>query len=438
MRLILAIGLGFLIACAAGCGGGGSGSGTGSGGSPPAQVIASAAANVAPVTVDCGPTPYCGTEYQTVNLLYVTVTICPPSDTTHCQTFDHVQVDNQSYGLRIVADAVDTSGKPLATTYFPPETQSSLDVAECAVFADGYSFGEVVSADVKIPTDNGTDDEVASGVPVQIIGNYSTTSASGVPTDCASQGTQEGTVALVGANGILGVGPFVQDCGPGCAPGGNNSPTYYYTCSSIDTTSAGGCADAQVAVGDQVSNPVAYFANDGNGVIIELPSVPSAGDPTVTGALVFGIGTEGNNGIGSATVIEASPKDGSITTTYKSQVLNESILDSGSNAYFFTDSSITQCQSYTDFYCPGSTLSLSATNSDSATESTVDFSIANAESLDQSNFAFNDLGGTLAGSLQNNGGGVFDWGLPFFFGRNVYTAIDGMTTSAGVGPYFAY
>jgi len=34
--------------------------------------------------------------------------------------------------------------------------------------------------------------------------------------------------------------------------------------------------------------------------------------------------------------------------------------------------------------------------------------------------------------------GVFDWGLPFFYGRNVYAAIEQQSTPGGVGPYFAY
>jgi hypothetical protein len=32
----------------------------------------------------------------------------------------------------------------------------------------------------------------------------------------------------------------------------------------------------------------------------------------------------------------------------------------------------------------------------------------------------------------------FDWGLPFFFGRTVFTAIEGMSTPGGTGPYFAF
>jgi hypothetical protein len=40
------------------------------------------------------------------------------------------------------------------------------------------------------------------------------------------------------------------------------------------------------------------------------------------------------------------------------------------------------------------------------------------------------LGGTFSGG--------FDWGLPFFFGRNVFVAIQGQSTPGGTAPYWAY
>jgi Protein of unknown function (DUF3443) len=48
--------------------------------------------------------------------------------------------------------------------------------------------------------------------------------------------------------------------------------------------------------------------------------------------------------------------------------------------------------------------------------------------------AFDDLAGP-AGSVLPNG---FDLGLPFFYGRSVYTAFEQRSTSSGAGPYFAF
>ena len=64
--------------------------------------------------------------------------------------------------------------------------------------------------------------------------------------------------------------------------------------------------------------------------------------------------------------------------------------------------------------------------------STVDFDVGNAEQINATYFVYPGLAGT------NPMPSSFDWGLPFFFGRRVATAIDGYTTSAGSGPYIAY
>ena len=63
------------------------------------------------------------------------------------------------------------------------------------------------------------------------------------------------------------------------------------------------------------------------------------------------------------------------------------------------------------------------------------FSVANADDLFSGNpagIAFVNLG------APNPDSGSFDWGLPFFFGRNVYTAIAGQNTPGGIGPYVAF
>jgi hypothetical protein len=47
---------------------------------------------------------------------------------------------------------------------------------------------------------------------------------------------------------------------------------------------------------------------------------------------------------------------------------------------------------------------------------------------------------TTVGTSDGNydGNKTFDWGLPFYYGRTVFTAIEGQNTSAGAGPYFAF
>jgi hypothetical protein len=127
---------------------------------------------------------------------------------------------------------------------------------------------------------------------------------------------------------------------------------------------------------------------------------------------------------------------GNITTNYKGQAYSQSFLDSGSNGYFFLDSStsgIPDCSAGANgFYCPTSTDNLSATNSGAnGATGTVNFTVANALSLfTQNDSVFGDLGGP--------GMNAFDWGLPFFYGRNVFTAIEGKSTPGGTGPYWAY
>ena len=362
------------------------------------------AANVQPVMVDPGPS-------NNVNLLFTTVTICAPG-TSNCQSIDHVLVDTGSTGLRILSSLLSLS--------LPQQTDAGGNpIVECGQFADGFTWGPVKVADVRIAG------ELASSTPIQVIADPA---FSVVPASCSSIGPAENTAQALGANGLLGVGVFQQDCGIICAQGA--IPATYYICPSS------GCQAAQASLTQQLQNPVGMFSRDNNGVIIALPPVADIGAAGVSGSLIFGIGTQGNNGLGNAHVIPVDPNTGTFTTFLNAVTYRNSFIDSGSNALYFSDASIPACSSNPGFDCPASTQSLFATNQGmGGAASIVDFRVANAETLFTANptfIAFSNLAGT------NPDATSFDWGLPFFFGRNVFTAIEGQDTPAGFGPYLAY
>jgi hypothetical protein len=66
------------------------------------------------------------------------------------------------------------------------------------------------------------------------------------------------------------------------------------------------------------------------------------------------------------------------------------------------------------------------------TNTTIGFTVSNADQL----LANTRL--SVFGDIAGPNPGVFDWGLPFFYGRTVFTAIEGQSTPAGQGPYWAY
>ena len=218
---------------------------------------------------------------------------------------------------------------------------------------------------------------------------------------------------------------FLAACGGGggysAGGGGTSTPT---------------CTDSNATLAQQVANPATFFSADNNGVILELPAVGSAGATTVTGAVVFGIGTQSNNALGSATVLPEDVTNGFITATYKGAAYSKGYIDSGSNANFFNDSSLTTCPSPNQgFYCPSSTMTESVTlQGTSTTMVTPSFSVANADALfsNLNDTAFSNLGGT------NPDAAAFNFGLPFFYGNNVYTAFENASAGGYVGPYFAY
>ncbi len=403
--------IGFAALCTACGGGGGGGTSTGPVPTPSSTAIPvptptpSAGSNVQPISVNPGP------EGNYANGVFTSVTVCVPG-TSSCQTIDSILVDTGSYGLRIL-------GSELAVA-LPAQTAGDDTVAECALFTDAFTWGPVVGADVEIAG------ETAHGVPLQIVGAPEFISP---PADCTDTGLPaKDTLKALGAKGILGVGPFIQDCGSACVSSGPSNPGIYFTCSSS------ACSVAAESLEAQVQNPVPFFSSDNNGVMVSLPAIGAGGAATVSGSLVFGIGTRSNNALGSATVYTVNDLP-DFTTIYEGVSYTDSFIDSGSNGIFFLSPAITgiaECSDEPGFYCPSKTLTLTAENVGTNGQSgSVTFDIANADLLfSTSNAAFNDLGGTSPGA--------FDWGLPFFFGRNVFVAINGQETPGGPGPYWAY
>lgn len=367
--------------------------------------------NVLPIRVDNALTP-AGGGYAP-NLPVATVTVCVHG-TTQCTTVSDVLVDTGSVGLRLTASALGALASAL-----PVQKDSSGNVlGECYPFADGrYFWGPVASADIKLAG------EVATSVPMMIDGT-----PGGFPAAPGACGiTLADTPSAIGANGILGVANLVQDC-PNCTSNASND--IYYSCN----TTTGTCASTAVAATAQIQNPVALFPQDNNGVIVELPAISAAGQASVDGSLVFGIGTQSNNTF-SATSVLGYDADLFISTKYNGQVLAESYVDSGSNGLYFIDSAITQCAGGTGWYCPTATTPLTATafgNAGATTPVSMSFMVANENTLASTHAsAFNNLAGTGTSD-------TFDWGLPFFFGRNVYFAIAGRTAPGGTAPYVAF
>jgi len=372
----------------------------------PPQAIAPAGPNVIPITVNLGPLGVAD------NIAYTSVTICVPGTTT-CQTIDGIQLDTGSSGLRILSSALSL---PL-----PSETDASgHPIVECLQFVASYSWGSVRIADAQLSG------EQAHGIPVQVIGDPQFPA---VPDSCSSTGPSADTVETFGANGLLGVGVFRQDCGSACSVAGGANTNMYFTCPNTP------CQTIAVSLAQQVVNPVWMFSSDNNGVIVELPPVATTGQATASGSLVFGIGTQSNNALGTATAL-TTDLDGLFPTVYNGRSYSGSIFDTGSDALYFLDSrtaGLALCPDANYYYCPATPQNQTATVQGlNGKAGAVSFQVASADTLFANSVlsAFSNLAGPNPGQ--------FDWGLPFFYGRNVFVGIESQSTPAGFGPFWAF
>jgi hypothetical protein len=377
-------------------------------GSTPMTVTVAPGLNIMPITVN-GSLCSSATSSGYFNKPCVSVTICNP-DGSVCQTVNDILLDTGSYGLRVFRSAIPN----LTLT----QTSSGAGaLAECVQFADQSSiWGPVQVASVQL----GNEPRVQ--VPIQVID----ASFARVPAVC---GTADATPAAAGYTGILGVGPLAEDCGPSCANSARSG--VYFSC--VGTT----CSGASVTLANQVRNPVASLPVDNNGLLVQLPAVSAGGTTSVNGSLIFGIGTQANNTPSGQTAFPTD-QQGQFRTTFNG-LTDVGFADTGSNAIYFPGS-LPLCSNdpnnvFSNWYCPPATTTLSATNIGfgGVPTGTANFNVGNF--LNLFNNTNNDVFPEVAGPSTFG----FDWGLPFFFGRNVFFGINGASSPGfGTGPFVAY
>ena len=193
--------------------------------------------------------------------------------------------------------------------------------------------------------------------------------------------------------------------------------------------------------------------------MITLPAVAATGATSVTGTMTFGIATQADNALGSATLYSLDPCGDFPTVTYDGIAYTDTFCNTERVAPLAVFSTRVRLASMFrmparsassgspivrpstngfGFYCvsPGPTATLSniAILGNGVGSGTTSLNIYDATTLFNTNNAvFNDLG---SDSGTNQSTDYFDFGAPFFIGRTVFIGIAGEAVPGGVNaPY---
>lgn len=391
------------------------------------QLANRAQANVVPVCVDDGPIdPATGQSARAGNRPFVTVRLCVPGSTTQCVNVNHMLVDTGSTGIRVSVPALPTRINLPAVT-----TRAGIPVAECMHFISGWTWGSLNRADVYI---GGL---VARNMPIQMMESSSTNPTIGgngggafpdAPRVCkeADINRNVGSVGMIRANGIIGVGVWPDDA--------LIDYDQYFVCTSGVCTVTNDLDPSQ-----RPTHPALHLPSFPGGASLKMASISRSGARNATGTLTFGV-TSLPSGANRLALNENSM----FTTTINGQVYPYSYMDSGTvGMYFDLDTpAIPECSRAFGLYCPSASLRVAATQSDTdGNNHNVSFDVVNIESLFQnSSFeptALNNLTGPTYDSYDLSLPQRFAWGFPFFYGRTVYTLLVG-TTLGGTHGAVAY
>ena len=247
-----------------------------------------------------------------LNKACVSVTVCTPGTAT-CQTINDIVLDTESFGLRIFKQALNVSLVQVSS--------GSGLLAECIQFADGSSdWGPVQTASIILGN------EPAVQVPIQVID-----STFGPPQPMRNPRSQPLGRRIQWDPGGRALCPRLR---PGVRKQHQQREV-------LQLQRESNCTGTAVALDSQVQNPVALLPQDNNGVIVQLPSVPVGGSPSVNGSLVLGIGTQSNNMPSGVTAYTVDPFGEFSTTFNGTSYLG--FIDSGSNGLFFPTTLLPNC-----------------------------------------------------------------------------------------------
>ncbi|CAJ5476421.1 DUF3443 family protein [Burkholderia pseudomallei] len=337
--------------------------------------------NVVPVYFESGNSP----TYNS-NIPYIDVQICVPG-TSQCVRVDHVQVDSGSTGLRIMKSALNGLTLPLQAN------TSGAQISECMAYATSEVWGPVARSDVYVGG------EFGGNQTLQVIDDSDSAS---VPASCSSQGALTDTTSSFGGKGIIGINQLFSDGGS------------YYACTGT------GCSQLDSSP-VTVTNPVAGFAQDNNGVSIQIQPISDLGATSASGQLIFGINTASNNRIAGAAILYTD-KNGDLSVNTGTRTM-PGFIDSGTASYFFPDDgSIPICSDNRNWYCPPSPISVNVDviAGDASVDRPSSYRLSSYDSIS----ADMEVAPTgESGSVFNDGASWYVLGLPFYINRRVYGSI---------------
>jgi hypothetical protein len=167
-----------------------------------------------------------------------------------------------------------------------------------------------------------------------------------------------------------------------------------------------------------VSNPVALFPTDNNGVVFDIPEIPAGGAVNVQGSLYFGIGTESNNQLAGATIYQFP------LTAYLNTVAYGAGFDSGTAYFGLLNNGVFAFPTCGVIYCPASPTALSVEIAGANGEATI-LDVVAADISPAQNQAMTADSMYVGPSY---GGNTVTLGFSFFYGRRIlYTWGTGTT-----------